>query len=550
MVIVIVMSYVESGTQKLPNLIPEIENGQIKIPQFQRDFVWSVNQSAELVDSVLRGFPIGSLIYWRTSERLREVRDLGGLKFPVANERELVSYVLDGQQRLTSLLAALGGEKVTLRDGRKRDFSSILVHLNRTDDDAPIVRTDYPDDDDPVCLPLAQLWSRQGDEFDQCKGEIRASRDNFADRLRTYDIPKVTLYEAELSEATEVFSRINTGGQDLSVFEIMVAKTYDPNRDFDLVEKYEELKNELSECGFETIDATSILQLIALLLTSDCKKRTILELKREEFIETWDRAIRSVKQAVDYVRESFRIPVSRLLPYVSLVIPISIFFDATNGKQPDRQQSKLLSDFFWRAGWSERYSSAADTRLAQDKRAISEILSKRQPRLDWAIPIDKDRLIDQRFSASSAFSKTILALLAGLGPRKYNSGDQVNLQNDNMHRANSLNFHHVFPKAYLKNQGYDEWEANRLVNISLVDDFKNKVLIRARPPSDYMTEFWEDLEGEGDFEEIMETHLIDAYWEEDEVESSSPIWSDDYDQFVEDRTEAIVGELRARTKKR
>lgn len=159
-------------------------------------------------------------------------------------------------------------------------------------------------------------------------------------------------------------------------------------------------------------------------------------------------------------------------------------------------------DFVWSVN-----QSAADTRLAQDKRAISEILSKRQPRLDWAIPIDEDRLINQRFSASSAFSKTILALLAGLGPRKYNSGDQVNLQNDNMHRANSLNFHHVFPRAYLKKQGYDEWEANRLVNISLVDDFKNKVLIRARPPSDYMTEFWEDLEGEGDFEEIMKTHL-------------------------------------------
>lgn len=538
------MSYVESGTQKLQNLLPEVENGQIKIPQFQRDFVWGVNQSAELIDSVIRGFPIGSLIYWRTSERLRDVRNLGRLNFPMANERELVSYVLDGQQRLTSLLAALGGETVTLRDGTKRDFSPIRVHLNRTDDDSPIVRTDYPDDDEPVCLPLTQLWSRQGDEFDRCKGAIRSARDDFADRLRTYDIPKVTLYEAELSEATEVFSRINTGGQDLSVFEIMVAKTYDPKREFDLVEKYDELSDDLRERRFETINATTVLQLVALLLRDDCKKRTILDLKRDEFIGTWDRATKSVRLAVDYIRDSFRIPVSRLLAYASLIVPICLCFDATNGKPPNRRQSKLLSDFFWRAGWSERYSSSADTRLAQDKRAVAEIVSGRRPRLDWSTPIHVDHLVDETFSASTAFSKTILGLLASLRPQKYNNGDLVNLQNDHMHRANSLNFHHVFPNAYLRDKDYEDWEANRLVNVSLVDDFLNRSLIRARPPSDYMDEFWDD-----DFEEILKTHLIDAHWEEDEPESSAPIWSDDYERFIRDRAKAIVNELRKKTMK-
>ena len=542
------MSYVETGTQKLQNLLPEVEGGQIKIPQFQRDFVWGVHQSAELVDSVIRGYPIGSLIYWRTSERLREVRNLGRFQFPDANERELVSYVLDGQQRLTSLLAALGGETVTLRDGSTRDFSSILVHLNRTDDDAPIVRTDYPDepdDDQPICLPLAQLWSRRGTEFDRCRGVVRQARDNFADKLRTYDIPKVTLYDAELSEATEVFSRINTGGQVLSVFEIMVAKTYDPTRDFDLVEKYDQLSTELRDRGFETVDATTVLQLIALILREDCKKRTILDLGRDEFISTWDRATKSLRHAVDYVRDSFGIPVSRLLPYVSLLVPICLFFDGTDGRRPNRLQSKRLSNFFWRAGWSERYSSSADTRLAQDKRAISQILRGTAPRLDWATSMNVDRIVDASFSTSTAFSKTILALLASLEPQKYDSGDRVNLQNDHMHRSNSLNFHHVFPKAHLKAKGYEDWEANRIVNISLVDDFLNKRVIRARAPSDYMDEFWTD-----DLVDIMETHLIDVRWQDDDPTSTAPIWSDDYRAFVQQRARAIVREMRSKTSRR
>ena len=540
------MSHVETGTQKLSNLFAEVENGQIKIPQFQRDFVWSVEQSAGLVDSVIRGFPVGSLIYWRTSERLREVRNLGRLNFPSASTNELVSYVLDGQQRLTTLLAALGGETVTLRDGATRDFSTLLVHLNCNDEEEPIVRTDYPEVENAVCLPLTQLWARKGEEFDTCRDTIRSARDEYSDRLRTYDIPKVILYEAELSEATDVFSRINTGGQDLSVFEIMVAKTYDPEQEFDLVDKYDDLLSELRECGFETIDAATILQLIALLLRDDCTKRTILNLNRDEFIGTWNRAIDSLKLAVDYIRDSFGVPVSRLLPYVALVIPISIFFDANKGKKPDRQQAKMLSDFFWRAGWSERYSSSQNSKLAQDKHAIEEILRGSQPRLDWIAEFSKERLADVTFSVGTAFSKTILGLLASLGPRKYDSGDRVNLQNDHMHRANSLNFHHIFPKAYLKNEEYEEWEANRLVNISLVDDFLNKRQIRARSPSDYMDEFWDDSHSD----KTLKTHLIDGHWEDKDSDDNAPIWKDDYESFVKERTQSIVKKLKSKCIKR
>ena len=375
------MSRVKPGTQKLQDLFVEVANGQIKIPQFQRDFVWTVEQAAGLVDSVIRGYPVGSLIYWRTSESLREVRNLGRLNFPTANTGEMVSYVLDGQQRLTTFLAALKGETVTLKDGATRDFSTLIVHLNRRDEEEPIVRTDQPEDPAAICLPLTQVWSRRGEQFDACKDEIRDKRDQFSDRLITYDIPKVTLHEAELSEATEVFSRVNTGGQVLSVFEIMVAKTYDPKLKFDLVEKYDELLEDLEKVGFETIDKTTILQLIALILEDDCRKQTILKIDRGEFIKTWPHARNCLNLAVDYLRESFRIPVSRLLPYVALVIPLSFFFHANNGRKPNRQQAKMLSDFFWRAGWSERYSSAQLSKLAQDKQSIKEILNENQPGL-------------------------------------------------------------------------------------------------------------------------------------------------------------------------
>ena len=534
------MSHVETGTQPLRHLMTEIEKGQIKIPQFQRDYVWNVGKAAELIDSVIRGYPIGSLIYWRTTDRLREVRDLGHLKFPEAAQGDQVNYVLDGQQRLTSILAALYALKVSIRDGTEKDFSSLIVHLNRTDNDSPVVRTDFPDEDGAICLPLAQVWSRKGKDFDACTGEIRDFRDMFSDQLRTYDIPKVTLYDAEISVATEVFSRINTGGQELTIFEIMVAKTYDPNQEFDLVEKFDELLEELKDVGFDSINATDILQLIALMLKDDCKKKTILDLDRKEFIDTWPEAIENLRAAIDYIKSSFRIPVSRLLPYSSLVVPIALFFNETNRKPPSNRQAKLLADFFWRAGWSERYSSSSDSKLSQDKRTMKSITEGKRVRFDWVAPVNTEYIKDSTFSASQAFSKTILALLASLQPQKYGSGDLVNLQNDWMRRANSMNFHHVFPKSYLKKKGYDDWQANRVLNISLVDDFLNKRVIRARAPSEYIQEFKNE---NGNFEETMSTHLINV---DNDEQTSSAVWDDDYEKFIDERAFAVVELLQSK----
>lgn len=538
------MSHIVAGTQKLQHLQTDLEKGRIKIPQFQRDFVWDLERAAVLIDSILRGFPIGELIYWNTADRLREVRNLGRLKFPEADKGEKVHYVLDGQQRLTSIISTLLGLSVTLKDGVKIDFSELLVHLNRSDLDSPIVRTDLPEEeDDAYCLPLTQLWKRKGKEFDACTGVLRDARDDLSDRLRTYEIPRVTLEDADLSTATEVFSRINTSGLDLTVFEIMVARTYDTKKSFDLVEKYDEFAEELKDSNFESIGATDILQLIALMLDDDCKKKTILSLDKARFIQAWPHAVEALRAAVDYVRASLRIPVSRLLPYSSMMIPIALFFNGNSGRPPNKKQAVLLQDFFWKAGWSERYSSSSDSKLAQDKRMIKRFLKENPARFDWVATVNAAYCSDASFSTSQAFSKTILALLATLSPEKYNNGDLVNLQNDWMRQANSMNFHHIFPKAHLKKERREDWEINRVLNISLVDDFLNKRVIGGRAPSDYMKEFRSENEG---FEKTMESHLIRVKNHPRRSRHSAAIWSDDYDKFIEERAKDVIALLQSK----
>jgi len=71
------MDLPEPASRQFSNLINDITTGSLKIPQFQRDFVWNIKKSSELLDSIVKGYPIGTFILWKTKERLRAVKNIG-----------------------------------------------------------------------------------------------------------------------------------------------------------------------------------------------------------------------------------------------------------------------------------------------------------------------------------------------------------------------------------------------------------------------------------------------------------------------------------------
>lgn len=95
--------------EKYNDLITDIRRGYIKIPKFQRDFVWGIGDTAKLLDSIIKGYPIGTFILWKTRERLSSVKNIGSADLPPTPEGDSVRYVLDGQQRLASLFVVLEG---------------------------------------------------------------------------------------------------------------------------------------------------------------------------------------------------------------------------------------------------------------------------------------------------------------------------------------------------------------------------------------------------------------------------------------------------------
>lgn len=99
----------QNQTYQYDFLFANIDNGLIKIPDFQREFVWSKEQTARLIDSIIKGFPIGTFIFWKTNEDLRHIREIGNTKLPAIPKGQVTDYVLNGQQRITSLYAVRKG---------------------------------------------------------------------------------------------------------------------------------------------------------------------------------------------------------------------------------------------------------------------------------------------------------------------------------------------------------------------------------------------------------------------------------------------------------
>ncbi|MFC0201126.1 GmrSD restriction endonuclease domain-containing protein, partial [Paracoccus rhizosphaerae] len=224
-------------------------------------------------------------------------------------------HVLDGQQRLTSLFAALKGLTVRRESGATDDFSEIYIDLEAKDSDT-IVKTDVERLEQGSYIKITDLLYGGLKQLASYPDQYLTKLELYKKRIESYDFSIIEVKGVPTSIATEIFTRINVGGKALTVFEIMVAKTYDEEAGFDLAEKYDELVDRLSPLEYETISDQSILQLISLILRRDCKKQTILSLDRSEFIATWPKTVESVESAVEYFRGTMRIPVSQLLPYL------------------------------------------------------------------------------------------------------------------------------------------------------------------------------------------------------------------------------------------
>lgn len=526
----------DNHNKKYESLFVEIDTGQIKLPMFQREFVWNKEQSSKLIDSILKGFPIGTFIFWKTKDELRSYKEVGNHKLPGTPKGDYVQYILDGQQRITSLYAIRKGISIT-NDGKEQDYKDIYINLDfEPENDEQIVVTEKQDGKKYVSVhdvlnkPLGTFYKtlshEQADRVEIYKG-----------KLTNYDFSTITIKDYPIDVACEVFSRINTGGKVLTVFEIMVAKTYDEAKGFDLADKYQVLRDgsdDEKECltaaKFETIPESIIMQGVAAITLRAVRSRDILKIHRETFIAKWEPMKTALFMAIDFIRSELRVPVSQLMPYPAVLVPLTYFFHTTANKKPTNEQVRLLEQFFYWVGLTTRYSSASESKLGEDFNKMDAIAKGGMPSYQSSeLTIDPKVIQETGFSAGNAYCKSILCLLAYQQPKSFDTNGIVILDNSHLKIATSRNYHHFFPTAYLAAAAPNK-KPNLIANITLIDGYSNKYGIGKKSPSKYIGKFSESNKS---LPETLRTHLIndpDAYG----------VKTDDYDRFIERRANAIA----------
>lgn len=490
-----ILAKLKPDSMSYEDLIDEVDNGLIKVPAFQRDFVWQLKDVVSLLDSIYHGYPIGSFLFWETNDYLHSLRNIGNLELPQVPEGRFVKYVLDGQQRITSLYAAV---KEATVDGKKYVVYFDLENkkfVTANDLDGNIDANRY--------VSLAKILDKVNHGVDMLKLPTEEKQRAFYNvfmAFMEYPFPFVRVKDQPIEVVCNIFERINTKGKKLTVVDLMVAKTWSPN--FDLRVKLDEFWEKLEKSDYSHIDDISILQSISCMLVDGCRRADILELNKKDFAAKWNDGIKAIELGIDFLRNKVGIPISKVLPFSVQIVPLAYFYYKNGFKEPNNEQTEQLTQWFWRSSLSNRYDSSVESKIGDDVKQVANILKSEQATFNYLVDLNADKIIDQDYSLKNAFCLTILSLYASKQPKNFRNNAQVDLTTKNFSKYNSKEMHHVFPRGFLK--GEDKDHVDSVANICFIPSALNKD-ISNDAPSIYFGKFAKE---NSSLEQSLHSHII------------------------------------------
>lgn len=531
---------------ELANLLNLMAYGQLQVPRFQREFVWPVSKTRKLLDSMFKEYPIGTFFFWQAPLEYADLfRDLPDINIPKPDKGAPTSFILDGQQRLTSLFVTINGMTIS-----GKDYSRICIDLDQAarHEAGEIDDQDDNDDDDQSDArifvhrqPDNRRWIAvkdllQHDNFeiyDQIPKEWRPVFTKATTRLRGYPLSVVWVKDQGLDEVVDIFQRINQGGKRLSRYDLVCANLWE--KQFDFRSEVTRFNKSLESQGFGALDGTIVTQAFSLINYDSCTTPVELKMKTSDVQKSWEDVISAIRLAIDFVKANFGVDRYEFLPYRGTLPVLAYFFFHAPKTTINAQQRQALWDWFWRVTLSERYSTTTPSRMAEDARKLIRVHKGEQVSFDYVSMATPEAVAATSMTAtSSALRNAILCLLTMQHPRNFKDGSPINLANDFFSDLKKPERHHIFPNAFLTKQGVTSRKVHLVANFCFIPADLNKE-ISAKEPTQYLAEY---QTSNPNFAEDIATHLI-------EVNSDSPVWKNDFDSFIQRRSEALSKALNA-----
>jgi hypothetical protein len=534
--------------RKLLNLVSSAFDGNVVVPEFQRDFVWYRDGVEELLTSILSRYFIGTLLTLDTPAHnplfpfrvLEGVKELRGSS-PAAGPT--VTLVLDGQQRLTSIFYALYAPPIGLRGTTHpyRFFVRLEPAIEGDLDEAVTgVSSSWKAGMDRLereveahrALPLPVLarsreffqWLSSQDVWDE---EHKSRIEALHTRLSDFMIPVVSLVsETGADNIVNIFERVNRTGEPLSLFDLVAARMYVKGLTTPTLHTMWKQFKLINPQLTEQISSETMLRLVALLEGLELKKGALLgldSLGKDGFELRWAQASSCIVEAWERLKIQYGAFSSRLIPYSTILVPLAALLDNLKSNRLQAIAYRRLDAWYWRAVFGQRYDSLVNNKTIQDVQDIGAwCAGGNQPA--WMAELDVNEIPLDAESQRSAIYRGVLCLSALRGSRDFCTGQPIAL--------NECDDDHIFAQSAYG----DKNPVNGVLNRAFIRKLCNQIK-SARPPSEF---FADCLERHGNIEEklieTLETHLIDE-------RAYGCLLANDFSGFVASRRTRVKSEI-------
>lgn len=371
-------------------ILERILAGEYVIPEFQRDFVWSVRQIIELFDSIINGYPIGSLILWKPeSESFKTLNNIGGISLSANQSGTDTMYILDGRQRLTALASVLysNGQFYHQICIDLEEMRIIRVPVNRSNIGVHILKLGVAYDTYELVGFLERLRASSLPENQKKMYAERAKKVNRT--LLSYDWGYISVYGGNINDAVEVFSRLNSKSTPISADYMIQALAYNPDSRFLFANEISDIKNQLWEYNFNQIKRELLLDcayIYADIPFIDGKAEDLLRMKNDLPVVMQGVADDVVK-SVQFLYNHCGVIDYKLLPYSYQLIMLASFFRWN--KQMSDAQSKELKRWFFYTTYSSYFTN---TSLSVIRKDIHRFTDYAKGKVNTPIEYDKNMI--------------------------------------------------------------------------------------------------------------------------------------------------------------
>ena len=587
------MTTFTSDKESLHEILKIVSHGGYQLPEFQRGWVWDDSHIVSILASVSLSYPIGAVMMLENGNpdvRFKP-RPVEGVQLLEGKDPD--RFILDGQQRLTSLYQALFLKKVVrTRDIRKKEifrwyYIDMVRALNNSIDreeailsipeDKKIknfrneIQKDYSTPDaefEEMVFPISEVfncyeWRSQFNKFwDYDREKIKLFDEfekNIIKRFEQYQVPVIKLLKETPKVAVcQVFEKVNTGGVSLTVFELVTAGFAADG--YNLREDWEgklDARGRKIEPGrkdklhhervLRSVGPDELLQVISLLSTYNrkqldsetavsCKRVDILKITLADYKKFVEIATDGFLKAAKFLFQQ-KIFSNRDLPYTTQIVPLSALLAKLGTSSQNDFARNLIAKWYWCGVFGELYGSAVETRFSKDMvDVISWIEGGAEPTTVWDCNFIPDRLNTLR-SRNSAAYKGVFNLLLRDGCLDFRTGVPIEVQS---YFDESIDIHHLFPKDWCIKQSIDSRQYDSIINKTALSYQTNRI-IGGSAPSIYLRKLREKENINQERQnEILRSHGINV----------NAITNDDFKVFFHSRRETLLNHIELATGKR